>query len=185
MNPFSENIEPVDVELGDLIALFYDDPVELGVFSDVVADDMPQPYRDLLAHNHHMTVTVERHHDSAVDVQVLDTMTAGDCYARKILLNRQSDGGVVQFGIVRLHFEFFSPEVRREIEGQGKPLGRILIQHDVMRQVRLLNLYRVNAGPALATAMGFEPGVECFGRTAIIFCNGAPAIELLEIVGNC
>ena len=32
---------------------------------DVIAhDQMPQPYHDLLVHEHHMTVTVEAHHGS-------------------------------------------------------------------------------------------------------------------------
>jgi hypothetical protein len=51
-----------------------------------------------------------------------------------------------------------------------------------MRQVKLLSLYEINLGPALVEALGKEPESRCFGRTAMIFCNDKPAIELLEIV---
>ena len=185
MNSTSENIDPVDVELDALISLFFDEAGQVGEFQDVAANEIPSPFRELLAHDRHMTVTVERHHQSPVDVHVVSTRSTDESYSRNSLLVRQSDGKIVQFGIVRLNFDFFSDAVRREVERQQVPLGRVLIQHDVMRQVRLLNLYRVVAGPILARAMGIEPGSECYGRTAMIFCNGAAAIELLEIVGNC
>ena len=59
----------------------------------------------------HMTVTVEEFHHSPVDV-VLAKKTVLPHYARKILLSRQTDGRVVQFGIVRLNFSYLAPEVQ-------------------------------------------------------------------------
>ena len=47
-----------------------------------------------------MTVTVEAHHGSLVDVKVLERKRDGDSYARKILLAKQTDGRIVQFGLV-------------------------------------------------------------------------------------
>jgi chorismate-pyruvate lyase len=103
-------------------------------------------------------------------------------YIREILLRRRTDQQVVQYGIVRLNFEFLGDEIQSEIEGQQVPLGRILIRHNVMRRVQLLSLYRVQSGPALAAGLGTGQGETCFGRTALIHCNDQPAIELLEIV---
>lgn len=177
--------DPADVELELLIGLFFDDQSRLGQFVEVADETLPQPQRKLLAHDHHMTVTVESHHDSPVDVRVLETKVEGDVYSRKILLTRQSDDVVVQFGIVRLDLSVLDEVVRSEIEGQGTPLGRILINHDVMREVKLLHLYEVTAGEELLKAFGMATGNVCFGRTALIYCNGSPAVELLEIVGNC
>ena len=174
-----------DVELDLLIGLFFDDQSQLGEFVEADANEIPQPQRQLLAHDRHMTVTVERHHQALVDVRVLKLLLEGDSYSRKIVLTRQSDDAVVQFGIVRLNLALMDPEVREEIEAQQTPLGRILINHNVMREVKLLKLYRVAVGPELAQAFEIEPGALCFGRTALIYCNGSPAIELLEIVGNC
>ena len=37
----------------------------------VAAQDVPEPYRGLLVHEHHMTVTVEAYHGSPVNVRVL------------------------------------------------------------------------------------------------------------------
>ena len=178
MNPF----ESAKVELDSLLGIFFEDPSSLAGFTEVTADQIPEPFQALLNHDAHMTVTVEKYHSSQVDVQVLQTEKAGATYAREILLCRQTDQQVVQYGIVRLNFEHLGKHVQQEIESQQMPLGRVLIDHDVMRQVKLLSLYEVKPGPALVEALRIEAAATCFGRTAMIFCDDQPAIELLEIV---
>lgn len=175
---------PTNVEPEVLIGLFYSDPTRLGQFSETTGAELPHLPRKLLAHHHHMTVTQEEHHHSPVDVRVLETSVDGDLYSRKILLVRRTDDRVVQFGIVRLDLSVLEPVVRQEIESQQTPLGRILIKHDVLRKVILSHLCRISAGRELADAFGIQPGDECYGRTALIYCNGSPAVELLEVIGN-
>ena len=75
-----------------------------------------------------------------------------------------------------------SPEVRAEIESQQTPLGRILIQHDVLRKIHLMSLWQVQPGPDLCQILGLAAPQTTYGRAAVIDCNGEPAIELLEIV---
>lgn len=178
MNP----ADSADVELDLLIKLFFNDSAELGHFKEVSADGVAEPSRSLLAHDHHMTVTLEQHHDSPVEVRVLESRLDDHHYSRKILLSRKTDGAVVQYGIVRLDRSVLSPEVQQEIEQQAAPLGRILIDHNVLRSVKLLSLLKIQCGPDLAEAFGIQVGDICFGRTALIYCDGSPAIELLEIV---
>ena len=43
----------------------------------VPAEAVPEPYKGLLVHAHHMTVTVEGFYGDAVDVKVLDARHAG------------------------------------------------------------------------------------------------------------
>src|SRR5215813_12044885 len=98
---------------------------DLTEYEFVRAGQVPPPYHELLVHEHHMTVTVERYYGSLVDVRVLDRRRDGDVYARKILLTLQSTGKVVQFGIVRIHLNYCSPAVRRELLAEKTPVGRI------------------------------------------------------------
>jgi chorismate-pyruvate lyase len=168
--------------LDELVALFYPQPTDLGQFVEVTAEEMPAVYRTLLAHQNHMTVTVEQFHHSPVDVQVLDTLLTGQHYARKILLARQSDGGVVQFGIVRLNFAHVSEAVRQEIESQRTPVGRVLIKHNVHRDIHLMRLWKVTPGPDLRKLFGLTTAEPVYGRTAVIDFSGEPAVELIEIV---
>lgn len=173
---------PTTIDLGALTSLFFDDPSRLARFEAVTASAMPEVYRKLLAHEHHMTVTVEKHHHAPVDVEVLDRRTTPTHYARKILLRRTSDGRVVQFGIMRVRLDVFRPPVRDEILAAETPLGRILIRHNVFRSIHLSSLWRVVPGDELRDHFGPGPWLETFGRTALITCDDEPAIELLEIV---
>jgi hypothetical protein len=72
--------------------------------------------------------------------------------------------------------------VRREVESQKVPLGRILIEHNVLRAVSLRRLYRVIPGDDLRALFNMQPGQVTYGRTALIEFDGEPAVELLEIV---
>lgn len=169
-------------DLQVLVDLFYASLGEVGEFQEVTADEMPEPFRQLLAHHEHMTVTVEAYHGCPVDVRVLDTVRTATHYSRKILLTRQSDGRGVLFGLVRLNLSFLDEAVRREIESERIPLGRVLIEHNVLRNVRLLSLWRVEPADELKKLFGITAPHTCYGRTALIYCNGVPAVELLEIV---
>lgn len=176
----------------ELIRLFYPSPDELGRFAPCVdATTVPQPQRRLLDHEEHMTVTVEAFHRCPVDVHVAQTLqgnsssesaSGGRWYAREITLHRQSDGAPVQYGIVRLNVDLLDPVVWQEIESQSTPLGRVLIRHHVLREVQLCGLWRVAAGEPLAASLDCPVGTVTYGRTARIFCDYLPAIELLEIV---
>jgi hypothetical protein len=171
----------VGPDLRALFALFppADDMPE---YEPVAADEVPSPYHQLLVHEHHMTVTVEEHHGSLVDVRILARRQDNDSYARKILLALQSTGRVVQFGIMRVHLRHCSAAVRAEIVAGRTPLGRILIEHDVLRRIEPTGFLRVLPGRALREWFGLKEPKRTYGRLAFIHCDGVPAVELLEIV---
>ena len=97
----------------------------------------PEPFKRLLVHEHHMTVTMEEFHQTPVVVEVIDRRLDGNLYSRKILLERESDRRVVQFGIVRFDLSVVLPAVRDEIVSEKTPLGRILINYNVLRHIDL------------------------------------------------
>lgn len=168
-------------KLADLLALF---PAAdwLRAYEYLPADQVSEPYHKLLVHEHHMTVTVEEHHGGLVDVRVLERIHEGDTYARKILLALQSNGRIVQFGIVRIHFQYCSQAVRDEIVAGQTPLGRVLINHNVLRRIEPTAFLRILPGPALMAWFGMKAPEPVYGRLALIHCDDQPAVELLEIV---
>jgi hypothetical protein len=100
---------------------------------------------------------------------------------RKIALRKHGTDEVVQFGLVRFNFDYVTPKVREEILAEKIPLGRVLIQHNVFRHVDLGAIIRFVAGPGMAKYLQMKEGEVTYGRLATIFCNGSPAIDLLEI----
>ena len=143
---------------------------------------MPDGYRSLLDHHAHMTVTLEEYHKSAVDVSVLRTDRSGLHYSREIQLTRQSDGGVVLYGIVRLNLSLLAEAIQREIESESTPLGADSNSAWRLRTVKLLSLWQIETGSRLNKIFALPETKTIHGRTALIYCDSVPAIELLEIV---
>ena len=175
------------VKIEDLLGEFFDPADWAEQLGDCVSrPSLEAPFDALLDHHKHMTVTVESHHNDKVDVVVhrhhRRQDESGDWYAREITLKTQREGKVVQYGIVRLNVAALAEEVWQRIESQGTPLGRVLIEHNVLREVQLCELWEITAGKSLATLLEIPEGQIVYGRTALIYCDGEPAIELLEIV---
>jgi chorismate-pyruvate lyase len=167
-----------------LVHLFYPALEQLGQFAPLAASDMPELARRLLAHQQHMTVTVEAWQGVSVQVDVLARHETATHYARKILLRRSDSLQVVQFGIMRVNLPLLSSPVRAAIQKAAAPLGRVLLQHGVLTQVELYDLWRILPAAELAGWLGAATGEPLFGRTAGIDCDGARAVELLEIVAS-
>lgn len=173
-------MNPLD-ELRSLTDLFSEsEPLFLRA-DHIPSSVTPEPYKTMLVHDHHMTVAMETYHRSPVDVRVLAQKQDGDHYARKILLLKQGTETVVQFGIVRFNLSYVTEPIRREIIAGRTPLGRILINHNVLRHIDLGAILEIAAGPGLARHLQMPIGSVTYGRLATIFCNHQPAVDLLEI----
>lgn len=169
-------------EVTQLVDLFTPQWDSLGSFTPVGESDLPLAYTSLLAHHDHMTVTLEAFHESPVAVQVVEERTRHDWYARQSLLSRVSDDAIVQYGIMRIGVDGLPPQVRHAIETHAAPLGRILIENDLLRHVELLALWRIEVGPRLAEPLSLSVGDVIYGRSAVIHLGGQRAVDLLEIV---
>jgi hypothetical protein len=168
---------------GRLIALFCDDARAFGDLVAVDPSDVPATERSLLDHHRHMTVTMERHHGSAVELQVVAERRGDPAergwYAREIVL-RRGDAAIVQYGIVRIDLAAIEPTAAAAILAKSAPLGRILVSAGVLCDVQHVALLRIEAGPHLHACVG--QATTLFGRVAEIAVAGRPAIELLEVV---
>lgn len=173
MNPLTE--------LDALLQLFPQPEPLIDSAEHIPSSQTPEPYKQMLVHDHHMTVTMESYHRSTVDVRVLNQHLHDDIYSRKIVLLKSGTDQVVQFGIVRFKFQYVTDDVRAEILAGETPLGRVLINHNVLRHIDLGAILQVTAGPGLASLLQMPRGETTYGRLATIFCNHRPAVDLLEI----
>ncbi len=152
----------------------------------VQPDQIPYPEDQLLVHHDHMTEVLEKHFGSPVGVTVLDEVWDGDLYTRKIALApRDQPGKVVEWGIARLDLRYLSEPVKAEILDKKLPLGAVLIKHDVLRRVKPRWFIRFpDDGPTLNLFGPLPHPGPVYGRIGTIYCDGEPAIEVLEIVLN-
>jgi len=162
---------------------------DFGELHGVASEQVPEPARTLLDHCSHMTVAMERFHGCDVRLRVVaeavDSHERGlnhGWYAREILLETPS-GDIVQHGIVRIDLTHLDAPTAGAIREGRRPLGRILIEAGMLRDVHAVNLLEVAAGPHLRQLLRLaDTTPPLYGRVADIELDGRPAVELLEIV---
>ena len=163
----------------DLVSLFHPDIASFGHLGFAAPEQVPDTARQLLDHRSHMTVAMERRH-GPVQLRVVNRgEDAAGRYAREILLLR-TDGRVVQHGIVRIDLRRLAAETAAAIRAEAIPLGRILIDAGLLRDVHDVALLEIEPGPHLRRLFG--TAAPTHGRVATIDLDGVPAVELLEIV---
>jgi hypothetical protein len=151
----------------------------------VQPEEIPHPADQLLVHHEHMTVALQKFHGSPVEVNVLGEQLSedGGFYTRMISLTPKGHPGrVVEWGMVQLDFRYMDKAVRDEILRKQMPLGAILIKHNVHRRIKPRFFLRFPAGGPVLRLFGAAERDAVYGRLGTIYCNGEPAIELLEIV---
>jgi chorismate-pyruvate lyase len=142
---------------------------------------IPQPYHDLLVHTVHMTVTVEQYYNDAVDVTVLEESRQADRYARQIVLALRGSGRIVQYGLVHIHLDALSAIVRERILAGQTPLGRVLIEQDVLRHIVPAGYFRIILNPTFQAWLQTTE-TTTYGRMGVIHTDHQPAITVLEIL---
>jgi hypothetical protein len=147
------------------------------------AGELPPTYRRLLDHTGHMTATLKEHYGGEIVLRVLAYLDEWPWYRRKIVLAAGPSNLVVEFGIVHLDLRALNTEVRREVLQRSKPLGDILNEHGVHTRVTPKWFLRFGPDSSIGEYLPQAKG-GCFGRMATIHCNGAAAIELLEVVSD-
>jgi chorismate-pyruvate lyase len=165
-----------------LASLFFDDLAELGQFEPVGPNVLPVDCRRLLAHNEHMTVTLEAFYQGQLEVRPLAEWRDEASYARNSLLARKSDGRILQFGIMRIWLNDLPREAVEEITIERRPLGRVLIEHNVLREVELIKLWKIEPGPVLKKLLSCAQNQSIYGRSAQILVDERPTVQMLEIV---
>ena len=158
-------------------------PMEEVVHVETVPpQSLPEPYRKLLDHRFHMTVTVEQFFGDRVNVIVESSLRTGDNYCRKILLALAGSGRIVQFGMVKIDLSVLPSDASREILAERTPLGRVLIEHNILTTIEPVSFLRATLGPTLNHRFGSIDRSLTFGRIGEITANGSPAIDVLEIL---
>lgn len=147
------------------------------------ADSIPPWATLLLVHEEHMTRRLQMVYAEPVALTVIHENAADDSYHRLVHLSLPSSGAVVEVGICRIDFRYTSPEVRDEVLQKKKPLGDILIRNNVMRKIEPKWFWKFEETSPMLAGFGGKCA-EAYGRVGVIHCNGAPAIEVLEIVNE-
>lgn len=149
---------------------------------EVTPEEVPQPMRELLHHNKHMTLTLEAFLKMKVSLVMLQSAVTEFTMVREILLQGSENALPVQYAVAKVYLDTLDAAVRADIIQADIPIGHVLVKHDVQREVHCDSLHTVTLCDALSTKLGFSRGFIFFGRKAHILCNGKRAIDLLEVI---
>ena len=167
--------------MNSLCHWFFEDRLSAEGCEPVLAANLPPAFRDLLVHNEHMTRRLSDYHEATLSLRVLSERREGNVYSRNIELIT-GDGHVVEFGIVRIDLNFTPTLIREQILEKHIPLGDILMDNDVLRRIEPRWYLKFSADSPLAARFKNHKGDMLAGRLGTIYCDDAPATELLEVV---
>jgi hypothetical protein len=144
--------------------------------------EIPEPLRRLLVHEKHMTLALTSHYGAFLELAVKEMHYEGHLYSRKINLVIPREHKIIEYGLVRLDLRFVPEEVWREILQMRAPMGEILLRYNILQRVQPRWFLRFDPGNAVLRWYGARVDHPLYGRMGTIFCNGEPAVEVLEIV---
>jgi hypothetical protein len=147
------------------------------------ADELPEPYRALLAHRSDMTSTLAEYHGAPIVLRVLNRVVMPQWLARRSVLEVESTKRAVEFGVIRIHTPLL-PESARALVLEGRlPLGRILNEHAIRYESCPGGFFRVESDGVMSKVFQLERPAGLYGR-----CNclsdptGRPIAEVIEIL---
>ena len=89
-------------------------------------EQVPDPFRGLLVHDHDMTSELARFHADSISLTVLRSQEIDGIYLREVTLHTASSGKPVEYGLIAILLDSFPDDLRPEILAGNTPLGAIL-----------------------------------------------------------
>lgn len=145
-------------------------------------DDIPYPYRTLLAHTNDMTLTLERHFGGRLVVRPLSTFRRGTWYGRRVLLAQEYSGKPVEMGAIRINMKSFPERLRRQIYANQIPLGRLLRDGGVEYESRPKMFLSVTPNAEMMGVFWMREPRLLYGRRTEIFVAASKFGDIVEIL---
>lgn len=95
-------------------------------FGWIPSEAVPEPFHQLLVHDHDMTSELERFHADAVNLKVIHSEQNGSLYLREVMLRTASCRSPIEYGLIEILLDHFPDKLRTRILAGDAPLGAIL-----------------------------------------------------------
>jgi hypothetical protein len=149
---------------------------------------IPQPYRGLLVHSSDMTPTLEQFHGQRLDLTLLNREIQDTEYLREITLNLRDRSRAVEYGVIRIYLNRFSPKTKELILGERKPLGNILHSEAIAHLGWPQAFFRVQSDAHMQAVLHLKRPSPLYGRRNLLLDGSrhilAEVIEVLAPVDN-
>jgi hypothetical protein len=149
---------------------------------EVRADDIPDPYHDLLVHERDMTSTLERYHGGPIVVRPRSTCGGGPRDSRRVGLAHEETGRPVEMGAICIDLDQLTKPARDLVLENRVPLGRILSDAGAIEYVKPLAFLKAEPNPEMQGVFWMQAMQPLFGRRTQIFSAGRVVADVVEIL---
>ncbi len=144
---------------------------------------LPEPAKRLLVHPHDMTSTLAEFHGSALRVEVLQQRRQEELYLREVFLRALSSDAVVEYGVIAIALDRFTPPQQETIQAGQVPLGALLHQFGIPFESAPIGFFSVSATSLAESHRAALGGGACFGRfNQLSQPTGEPLAWIMEIL---
>ena len=149
-------------------------------FKEIESQELPEPYRHLLAHEGDMTTRLENAYQSSIRVNRLRSSNNGKNYFREVILeSSDSPPRAVEYGAIEIQLSHLSDLAKEEVIAGEKPLGGILNEGRIPYACELRGFFKIMPDASIVEAFGMEAPVELFGRSNRIKTRSGETIALI------
>ena len=146
------------------------------------AEELPEPYRTLLAHDRDMTGTLETFFKQPMSLKVYVKRVEGDALYRQVTLFGSEDGRPAEFGAIRIDLSCFDDETRGLVAECKVPLGRVLREHDVAYVSNPSAYLEVDPDELLCEALQVTQGPLYGRKNELTMPDGRAIAQIIEIL---
>ncbi len=145
--------------------------------------EVPEPARRLLVHSRDMTSTLAAYHESLLRIEVLQRCQRDGFYLREVFLRTLAHDAVVEYGVIAIALQQFSPWQQEAIQAGQAPLGALLHRFEIPFVSTPIGFFAVEGKNLAATPLKARPDAACFGRfNRLAHETGEPVAWILEIL---
>jgi chorismate-pyruvate lyase len=149
----------------------------------VEAEEVPQPYKQLLVHNDDMTPTLERFHGCDLHLRILGRRRRGNEYFREVVLLADGTEEPVEFGAIKINLNRLNEATQQHILEERRPLGHILLEDGIPHSSRPKAFLRVASDRFINEALRLSGANVLYGRRNTLYDpDGCPLAEIVEIL---
>lgn len=149
----------------------------------VPAADVPQPFHQLLVHDHDMTSELARFHGDSITLTVIHSQQSGGTYLREVLLRTETSRKPVEYGLIEIVLGAFPPRLRPLILEGKLPLGVILNASRLAYRSEPQGFFTVRSEALMEVFPQSPTGAILFGRYNHLVCGESTCLaRILEIL---
>jgi chorismate-pyruvate lyase len=156
---------------------------DLPVIGRIKADEIPDPYRALLADSDDITAKLRNFYKETIHIRVLQRHVFENEYFREVVLTLNGTEKPIAFAAIKIVLDLFPNAAQQEIIAEKRPLPRILREHQIPHFSRTKSFLTVTADRLISAALNLSDGHTLYGRrNTIVDPWERPLAETVEVL---